>query len=72
MTMTQTLTQRLILALPLVGVAFLLGSIFLPIHFAAIAWVLALVSFGIALTCAIIIQRRDKAELTAPQRRGSR
>ncbi len=72
MTMTQTLTQRLTVALPLVGVAFLLASIFLPLQFAAIAWVLAMVSFGVALTCAIMTQRRDKAELSVPQRRGSR
>lgn len=60
--MTQTITQRLTIALPLVGVAFLLASLFLPVRFAAFAWGLAMISFLVALTCALLEQRRRKAE----------
>ena len=63
--MNQTITQRLTIALPLVGVAFLLASLFLPVQFAAIAWALAMISFLVALTCALLEQRRRKAERPA-------
>jgi hypothetical protein len=61
-TMTQTITQRLTIALPLVGVAFLLASLFLPVQFAAVAWTLAMISFLVALTCALLDQRGRRAE----------
>lgn len=63
--MTQTITQRLTVALPLVGVVFLLASLFLPLHFAAVAWTLAMISFLIALTCALLEQRHRGAERPA-------
>lgn len=60
--MTQTITQRLTVALPLVGVAFLLASLFLPVQFAAIAWGVAMISFLVALACALLEQHRRRAE----------
>lgn len=65
MTMTRTITQRLTIALPLVGVVFLLASLFLPVQFAAIAWGLAMISFLVALACALLEQRHRRMERTA-------
>ncbi|GAA2944858.1 hypothetical protein GCM10010458_32710 [Microbacterium luteolum] len=60
--MPQTLTQRLTLVLPLVGVALLLASMILPEQFAFVAWGLAMVAFVTALACAIIAQRESASE----------
>lgn len=56
--MTQTVKQRLTVALPLLGVAFLLASMFLPVQFAVVAWGLSMIIFLIALVCALDVQRR--------------
>lgn len=61
-TMPQTLSQRLTLVLPLLGVAFLLPSMVLPMHFAVIAWGLAMISFLAALACAIVARRATRIE----------
>lgn len=54
--MTRTITQRLTIILPLVGVAFLLASMLLPVQLAAVAWGVAMASFVIALATAIAVQ----------------
>ncbi|MFE7065579.1 hypothetical protein [Microbacterium sp. NPDC057658] len=56
--MTHTVTQRLTVTLPLLGVAFLLASMFLPVQLAVVAWGLALITFLVALVCALDARRR--------------
>ena len=60
--MMQTISQRLTITLPLVGVAFLLASMLLPFEISGLAWGIALISFVVALMCAIVDQRRRRAE----------
>ncbi|MCK8468719.1 hypothetical protein M0722_16095 [Microbacterium sp. KSW4-16] len=57
--MTRTITQRLTIILPLIGVAFLLASMLLPVQLAAAAWGVAMTSFLIALATAIAVQRHQ-------------
>ena len=60
--MPQTLTQRLTIALPLIGVTLLLASMLLPVEFALLAWGLALSTFLTALACALIARHQRRAE----------
>lgn len=60
--MNHTLAHRLTITLPLLGVAFVLASMFLPVQLATISWTLAMASFVAALTSAIVEQRRRTAE----------
>ncbi len=60
--MPQTFTQRLTIALPLIGVALLLASVLLPVQFAVFAWGLAMVTFLTALACALTAQRQRRSE----------
>lgn len=62
MTMPQTLMQRMTLVLPLVGVAFLLASMALPLQVAVFAWTIAMVSFLTALIAAIVAQRERRSQ----------
>lgn len=68
--MTGITTQRYAMALPLVGATFLMISIFVPVQLAAITWVLGMVWFILALTCATIVQRRRKTEPAAVRQGG--
>lgn len=64
--MTRTITQRLTIILPLVGVAFLLASMLLPVQLAAASWGLAMTSFLIALATATAVQRHQgQAKVTS-------
>lgn len=64
--MTRTITQRLTIILPLVGVAFLLASMLLPVQLAAASWGLAMTSFLIALATANAVQRHQgQAKVTS-------
>lgn len=56
--MTRTITQRLTIMLPLLGVAFLVASMLLPVQFAVVAWGFAMISFLVALACAIAFHGR--------------
>ncbi|MGB3374862.1 MAG: hypothetical protein WBA87_06965 [Microbacterium sp.] len=60
--MNHTLAHRLTMTLPLLGVAFVLASMLLPVQLAAIAWAVAMASFVAALTSAIVEQRRRTTE----------
>lgn len=60
--MTASTAQRLATALPLVGAALLLASIFLPVHFAAVGWLLGVACFLAALTLALVARRRREPE----------
>ncbi|PVE94121.1 hypothetical protein DC434_15300 [Microbacterium sp. TPD7012] len=70
--MPQTLAQRLTVALPIVGLTFLLASLMLPVHFAVLAWGLAMLAFLTALGFAIVAQRERRAERPTLRRLGSR
>lgn len=66
--MTQAVTQRLTVALPLIGVAFLLASVFLPVQFAVVARGLAMITFLAALVCALDVQhRRGRSSVSGPE-----
>lgn len=60
--MPQSSTQRMTLVLPLVGVAFLLASMALPLSLAVFAWTFAMVSFLTALIFAIVAQRERRSQ----------
>lgn len=70
--MAQTPAQRLTVALPIVGLTFLLASLMLPVQFAVLAWGLAMLAFLTALTFAIVAQRERRAERPTLRRLGSR
>lgn len=60
--MPRTIAQHLTVSLPLVGVAFLLASMLLPVHFAAAAWALAMIVFLTALACALYAQWQRRTD----------
>lgn len=69
--MTPTHTSPIATALPLVGAAVLIASIFLPGYFAAAGWLLGVLCFLMAATIAIV-PPFDSARASAvlPPRRG--
>lgn len=70
--MTGTLTHRCAMTFPLVGAAFLMIAIFVPVQLAVIAWMLGMFWLLLALMCATIVQRRRTAEPAAVQQGGLR
>lgn len=60
--MPRTIAQHLTVSLPLVGVAFLLASMLLPVRFAAAAWALAMIVFLTALACALYAQWQRRTD----------
>lgn len=67
MMMPLILVQRLTVALPLIGVGFLLASIVLPVRFGALSWGLAMITFLAALACALLAQRGQRLEDRSPR-----
>lgn len=57
MTETRSAAKRLTVALPLLGAALILSTMFLPTDFASIGWALGGVCFAVALVCAVRIAR---------------
>jgi uncharacterized protein (DUF983 family) len=61
--MTHSVPQRIAIIFPLIGAAFLLAALFVPVDFAAAGWAAAVICFAVALVGGIVARRRRKAEV---------
>ncbi|MGO1410791.1 MAG: hypothetical protein ACTH0V_02450 [Microbacteriaceae bacterium] len=60
MTETRSVAKRLTVALPLLGAALILSTLFLPTDFASTGWALGGICFAVALVCAVRVVRSGR------------